>query len=105
MTRYTTPTLSLTLPNTVDLTAASNVYVTFANASGIVVYTKTGNDLVVTAHQVDVFLNQEETAQFQQGTIRIQLNWTYQQGGVAKRACSEIATVNVGQNLLNEVVE
>lgn len=103
MVKYTTPTFSLTLPETVDLTEATNIYATFTAAAGLNI-TKTGGDLAVTAHQVDVFFSQEETAQFPTGSVRIQLNWTYQEGGIAKRACSEIATVNVTPNLLEEVV-
>ena len=105
MVRYTTPTFQLTLPETVDLTEASNVYVTFSKASGTVIYTKSGEDIEVSAHQVDVYLTQSETAVFPTGAVRLQLNWTYQEGGEAKRACSEIASVNVTPNLLNEVVE
>lgn len=102
MVKYTTPTFSLTLPNEVDLTDATNVYATFS-ATGLEI-TKSGADLTVSAHQVDVFFTQDETAKFPVGSMRIQLNWTYQEGGIAKRACSEIATVNVTPNLLDEVV-
>ena len=104
MIRYTTPTFTLTLPDTVDLTEATNVYAAFAMPGKGDVLRKTGTDLDVTAHQVDVFLSQEETALFRPGTVLIQLNWTYQDGGIAKRAGSEIATINVTPNLINEVL-
>ena len=105
MVRYTTPTFALTLPDTVDLTEAENVYVTFANPVGGVIFTRTDDALEITAHEVDVYLSQEETAQFTYGSVDIQLNWTYHEAGEVKRACSEIARVPVTQNLLAEVVE
>ena len=102
MVKYTTPTFSLTVSTSVDLTDATNIYATFI-APGVNI-TKTGDDLDVSEHQVDVFFTQAETGSIPQGALRIQLNWTYLQGGVAKRACSEIASVNVTPNLLSEVV-
>ena len=103
MVRYTTPTFTLTVSSSVDLTAASNVYATFAAGSNVLL-TKTGVDLDVSEHQVDVFLTQEESALFRPGVIQIQLNWTYQVGSIVKRACSDIATINVKPNLLKGVV-
>ena len=103
MVKYTTPTFSLTVSTSVDLTEADNVYATFSAGSRLL-FTKTGEDLDVSAHQVDVYFGQEETAQFPTGAVSVQLNWTYQQGGLVKRACSEIASVNVTPNLLSEVV-
>ena len=103
MVRYTPPTFTLTLPETVDLTAASEVFVTFARANGSEVMTKTGDEIEVSEHEVNVFLSQAETARFL-GTVRLQLNWIYNEGGVVKRACSEIASVNVTGNLLDEVI-
>ena len=102
MVRYTTPTFTLTLPDSVDLTMASNVYVTFAKANGGVVITKTGEALEVSEHQVDVYLNQEETGAFSMGIVKIQLNWTYANGD---RACSDIATIDISPNLLDEVLQ
>ena len=48
----TTPTFVLTLPDTVDLTEAQNVYVTFSQGSQNSI-TKSGDALVVSAHEVD----------------------------------------------------
>lgn len=100
MIRYTTPTVTLTLPNEVDLTTADNVYVTFAKQDGVI--TKTGEDLTVSAHQVEVALTQRETATFKGARVAIQVNWTYSGG---QRACSNIAFAEVGENLLDKVVE
>ena len=98
--RGTTPTFTLTFPNTVDLTLASNVYVTFK--SGAKVLTKTGEDLTVEEHSVSVYLNQEETLAFTELGTGIQVNWTYSDGS---RAASEIKTFTFSNQLLNKVVE
>ncbi len=103
MVRYTTPTFTLTLPDSVDLTQATNVYVTFAKGDNKM--TKTDEEIEVSAHSVDVYLSQEETAAFTSGLVQIQMNWTYSETGGIRRACTEIVTVNVTPNLLNEVVE
>lgn len=96
MIRGTTPTFKLLLNDEeVDLTAAANIYATFKQ--GTVLITKTGEDLTVTEHEVDVYLNQEESLKFKEGDVlEVQLNWTYSDG---KRACSNIIRVNVGRNL------
>lgn len=96
----TTPTFTLTVPATVDLTTTSNVYVTFSQGNKEL--TKTGSSIVVSAQSVDVYLTQEETLMFLPGTVRIQLNWTFSGG---QRACSNIRTILVDANLITEVLE
>ena len=95
-----TPTFTLTVPETVDLTAAANVYATFDQ--GKISLTKTGTDLTVSAQTVDVFLSQQETIMFQKGYVAIQLNWTYSDGS---RGCSEIKSIPWDINLLPEVLQ
>ena len=97
--RGTTPTFQLTFPETVDLTTAANVYVTFTCGSNVV--TKTGDDLDVEAHSVSVYLTQAETFLFDVGKIKIQANWTDDYGG---RVASEVVTYLVSEQLLNRVV-
>lgn len=99
MIRGTTPTFELTVEDTVDLTEASNVYATFRARNKTL--TKTGEDLNITAHQVDVYFNQEESLSFLSGFIEVQLNWTYSNGS---RACSNVVKISVGDNLLPEVL-
>ena len=101
MIRGTTPTFTLTIPSDsgVDLTQAANVYATFKQTG--VAITKSGEDLTVQAHQVDVYLNQAETLQFKAGTLQIQLNWTYSN---ASRACSTIVNIGIDNNLVGEVL-
>lgn len=97
MVRGTTPTFQLQITDeTVDLTQATNVYATFKQESNTI--TKTGEDIEVTANQVDVYFTQKETLSFKAGTmIYCQLNWTYEDGS---RACSNIISIAVGKNLV-----
>lgn len=100
MIRGTTPTFQLKLADEqVDLTQALNVYATFKSREQTI--TKSGADLEVTANEVDVYMSQEETLGFLAGTIAVQLNWTYTDG---RRACSNIVTMQIGENLLPEVI-
>lgn len=104
MYKGTTPTFTLELEgDNVDLTQASNVYVTFATSKKIIL-TKEDEDLTVEPTVVKVFLTQKETLQFP-SQVMVQINWTYDEGGETKRACSEIAQVAVNRNLLEQVLE
>lgn len=100
MTQATTPTFILTLPNSVDLSQAENVYFTLRQNN--VSIQKSTNDLMIEGQTVSVFLSQLDTLQLTAGTAQMQLNWTYENGS---RACSNIVSVNVTENLLKAVVE
>ena len=98
--RGTTPTFVLTFTEqTLDLTQAVNVYVTFQSAGQTL--TKTGEDLTVEAKQISVFLSQEETLAMGD-TVKVQANWT-KNGGI--RAASDIVTYSLSDQLLREVIE
>ena len=99
MVQATTPTFVLTLPNTVDLTQTHNLY--FTMKQGGVSVQKSTDDLTVDGYTVSVYLSQSETLKVGVGTAQIQLNWTYSDGS---RACTNIASVKVDDNLLKEVV-
>lgn len=99
-----TPTFTLTLPESVDLSTAANVYVSFASKVCDVSLQKSGDELTVERNVVSVFLTQEETLSFPRGETAVQINWTYQEADVTKRACSTIATVTWTDNLINEVI-
>ena len=98
--RGTTPTLVLTFtdPN-LDLTTASNVYVTLKN--GTVKITKTGDALEVEPKKISVFLSQTETLGFPEGAAEVQANWI----GGGKRAATEIAPFYFSRQLLDEVLQ
>lgn len=97
--RATTPTFTLTFTEEeLDLTQATNVYVTFEQ--GEVNFTKTALD--VAEKQVDVYLSQEETLRFKVGVVNIQVNWTMANG---RRACSDVKQVEITKQLLRQVIE
>ena len=100
--RGTTPTFTLTLPQSFegDLTTAKNVYATFQ--SGYKSVTKEGEDLEITTRSVSVFLSQEETLSFGVGEVEIQLNWTTATG---KRFASDVTKYQITKQLLQRVVE
>lgn len=104
MTQYTTPTFTLTLPDTVDLTLATDIIVTFASQNGIILCEKSGADLDVSAHSIDVWLAQEETARFPTGSICIQVNWTNVSGNATDRFATDIARVRSNANLHKAVM-
>ena len=99
--RGTTPTYILTFEEeSLDLTAANNVYVTFRR--GAKVLTKTGNDIDVSEKQIEVYLNQKETLSFSTGDVEVQVNWTL---GGGRRAASEVVAIPLSKQLLEKVVE
>ena len=97
-----TPTLTLTLPADIDLDGA-DVYVTFAPCRGEP-FTITEEDLDIQGNVIYVFLTQEETLDFPTGKTALQVNWTYIDSGVRKRACTQIAKLVFEDNLINEVL-
>jgi hypothetical protein len=92
-----TPTISIIVPDTVDLTEA-NVYVSFKQGSKLL---KLTDGFDVSAHQVDVYLTQEDTLQFSAGTVEIQVNWVYSSG---QRGATKPVNLSVSSNHLLEVL-
>lgn len=100
MVQGTTPTFTLILPNTVDLTEAEAFLFTVSQGSAIV--EKDENDMEITAHGVEVYLTQAETLKFQiYSDAKIQLNWVYSDGS---RACTKVKTITVEENLHKAVM-
>jgi hypothetical protein len=100
MIRGTTPTFKFKVNSeSVDFTKADNVYVTFSQ--GTTSLTKMGGELTLLPNEVDVYLTQEETLGFATSCVDVQINWTYDTN---KRASTQIASVNIGRNLINEVL-
>lgn len=98
--RGVTPTFILTFEDDgLDLTTAKNVYVTFDNGA---VITKTSDEISVAARQIEVYLTQAETLALSRGAVKIQVNWTFDDGS---RAASDIVPYTFGPQLLNRVVE
>ena len=104
--RATTPTLSLSLiGENVDLTQANNVYVSLKQGDSFDVV-KTGEDLEIGETVVNVWLSQQETLSLKSGSpLMIQVNWTYiDTHGVAQRDATNIGSIAITPQLLNEVV-
>ncbi len=100
MVQGTTPTFTLTLPNTVDLEEASHVYFTMRQGSAIVTIDQSDMDLE--GNVAIVYLSQSDTIRFSRSTdAEIQLNWTYSDGS---RACTDIVKIPILENLLKEVI-
>jgi hypothetical protein len=98
----TTPTLTFTFPDTVDLSDARNVYITFSDSYEKMLFTKTGDALVIDVNKAGVFLDQEETLSFPKDVV-IQVNWTYDDNPT-KRACSNKVKIKSISNLIKEVI-
>lgn len=103
MINYTTPTITLEVEG-VDLTQNQDVYVTMLQ--GNTELQKTGEDLDISYAQekstIVLSLTQEESADFQPSrTVQVQVNWITDEG---ERGATNIATIKVFRNLLDEVI-
>lgn len=98
--RYTTPVFTLTFTEKdLDLTQASDVYVTFTQASTSI--TVGMENLEVAEKTISVSFTQEETARFCVGDVSIQANWMTGN----KRASSEVVTYEFTEQLLTRVIQ
>lgn len=108
MYRGTTPTYTFTLPDDVDLTQATKVYVTFStddkSEKELATWTNADDAVTVSEHSVELYLTQEETLALPDGKIKVQLNWLYNEGSLTKRAASKKTTIKTERNLLDEVL-
>lgn len=100
MRRYTTPTLVITIDKP-ELIDASGIYVTFAQGAQLLTI---NSDIDVTATetgvQLELELTQLQTAGFVPGRAQLQVNWLKN----GNRGATEIATINITDNLLNQVI-
>lgn len=98
--QWTTPTFTLEFSEeSLDLTQAENVYVTFT--SGGYSLTKTGDALVISEKKIEVYLSQEECGGFAVGSVEIQANWTDAAGD---RCASYVENVDITKQLLKRVI-
>lgn len=101
MRRGSTSCTTLTVPESLDLTAAKAVYVTFAQGSRLLTK-KTGDPGVsIEAHTVRITMTQEETLSFATGPVEIQLRWLMPDGTADG---TEVAKVYNKGVLLAEVI-
>lgn len=94
-----TPTIIVRVPQTIDLTEASNHYVSIKQNDCLVL--KKSEGFIVEQHEVEIYLTQEETLRFRTGTIFLQLNWTYATG---QRGATRWIGIRVEPNQLLEVL-
>ena len=103
--RGTTPTYTLKLPNDIDLSEASAVYVTFTDLYFKKIIEKKDDELVIDTNTIDVYLTQEETLKFPTGEAQVQVNYLIVNGTRTDRIASEIKKVQSCRNLHEEVME
>lgn len=99
--RGTTPTYTCTFSDeSVDFTTATNVYVTFEQGRNNI--TKSGEDLMISEKQIEIYMSQRDTLLFEEGSVKIQVNWTTAGG---HRRSSDVKNVELTEQLLRRVVE
>ena len=106
MYKLTTPTLTFTFPENFDMSVLTptNTYVTFSSKSMKEIVTKRANSLEIGEHSIRVLLTQEETQSFPAGEVKAQINWVFEEGGVTKRACTNVMEINVKENLYKDII-
>ena len=107
MYRGTTPNIAITINGDIDLTAMSQIWVTFKSLSAEKTYDI--NDLTIDAEhkKVSLALTQEETLEFKtygksETEVKLQLRFLDNQGIAL---ASSIAEVNLGDILKEGVIE
>ena len=102
MRQYTTPTYTFTVKS-VDLTAADDVWVTFADSTRSIIVTKDSPTVTASGSDsvVECTLTQAETGQFYPCTkASAQVNWMVG----TKRLATEIIEVAIKENLIKEIL-
>lgn len=104
MIRATTPTLTLTIPTSIDLTLPKDIYVTFEQEDlSLTKIVDKNSDLDTSTNVISVFLSQAETLQFKPNSqALVQVNWVYENGN---RGATKRKTIVIEPNLLDRVIE
>lgn len=92
-----TPTITITVGTSTDLTEAGNVYPSIKQGKAVL----QPDDFFVSAHQVDIYLTQAETLALDPGVAEVQLNWVYATG---QRGATKPKAITVLPNHLLEVL-
>jgi hypothetical protein len=105
MYKLTTPDITFSFPSNIDMTEASDVYVTFTNKNNKILINKTSENLTITAQAVALTLSQEDTLDFPENDyIKAQVNWTFTDQGVLKRSCTKAIRIMVEENLYPQLI-
>ena len=99
-----TPTLSFTFPDTLDLTLATDAVFTFTDGYRNIKLEKSGEDLVISPHQIDIRFTQEETLAMPK-VAQVQANFLFADGSRVDRVPSKIVNIEFSTNLKPEVME
>lgn len=101
--RGTTPTITFTLDDDdLDLTLAKNVYVTFKYGNKTLTKSTINDELDISANTISVTFTQQETLDFGESKVEVQVNWTYENG---IRWSTDCASYRVSRQLLDKVVD
>lgn len=101
--RGTTPTITFTLnDDDLDLTLAKNVYVTFKYGNKTLTKSTINDELDISANTISVTFTQQETLDFGESKVEVQVNWTYENG---IRWSTDCASYRVSKQLLDKVVD
>lgn len=103
----TTPTFTLKLKKStnIDLRQVENIYITLKQ--GINTITKSGQAISVLDDKTLRFsITQSESLSFTiDKAIQLQVNWTYSEGSITKRAATKIIQVNLENQLLRQELQ
>ena len=103
MIRGTTPTFRLTISGGVDLSEADHVYVTIRQGQTDI--NLTDSELEIDENVISCWLTQEKSLQLTEGAkAKVQVNWTYDDDGVVKRAATVVKEIVIGEQLLRRVL-
>ena len=106
MYRATTPKLTLEIEDDVDLTQATDVYVTLCDSRFTTLLEKHSTDVVVESKNVvSVTLTQAESLALPLGTAYVQVNWLYMEGSALRRGATDRGEVTVYRNNKEVVIE
>ncbi|MDO4841686.1 MAG: hypothetical protein Q3982_03300 [Phoenicibacter congonensis] len=101
MRQGSTSVIKLTVPDTLDLTQAQKICITFAQGTRKLTLWGDSPGVEVEPHTVRVQLQQRETLDFAVGGVNIQLRWLMPDGSAD---ATDIATVHNLGVLLREVI-
>lgn len=110
MIRGTTPTFTLTISartgSAVDLSTASNVYVSIVQGMTNIILT--GDELSIENNVVSCYLPQEKSIRLADNTTaKVQVNWTYidaLDGVTVRRAATKFKEIPIEEQLLKRVI-
>lgn len=97
--RGTTPNITLTVPDTINLTEATTVYATIKQGKTVV--TKVSDEMELSEHAAIIYLTQEESLRFADGEAEVQLNWIFEDG---RRNATKVKKLAFDRQLLGRVL-